>query len=436
MIEVDISRVWNCFSLPELLMLEREVFDAHMALPDTVAGGMIPSREELERIQTFAQRLREHAETVLVLGSGGSVQAAQAAIELLQGPNHNRGKGKGDPVLLFSGHSLSTRHWYELLRLTEGRDFYVICVSADGRDPALGLAFRGIREELEKRFGREEADRRICVITEDADTPLRSMTRERGWEYFPQTGCPDHFGAFGPAALLTMAVAGLNIPELLRGCEESREDWDLRSFENPLWLYCAVRNLMYRGGRRTEILAGSEPGLEAFGRWWQQLFCGAEGKKGKGILPVCQIYPGALRGLGALLQDGGDRVFETVLRFDPPDLPYALRGEDGDPDSFNYLAGETLGDVNERVMAAVMDSHGDGGCGVISMDCGTLTPRKLGGLFAFMELAAGLSAGIQGVDPMTDSAGIRCREAILRRLDAPAAGKDIPGALEKSGGNS
>lgn len=436
MIEVDISRVWSCFSLPELLMLEREVFDAHMALPGTVAGGVIPSPQELERIRAYADRLREDAQTVLVLGSSGSVQAAQAAIELLQGPDHDQGKGLGDPELLFAGRSLSTRHWYELLRLTEGKGLYVICVSATGREPAFGLNFRGIREELEKRLGREEADRRICVITEDRDTPLRVMTRERGWEYFPQPACPAYFGAFSPAALLIMAVAGLNILELLRGCGEGSAAWDLRSFENPLWLYCAVRNLMHRSGRGTEVLTGFEPGLDAFGSWWQQLFCGAEGKDGKGILPVWQTCSGDFRGLSGLLRSSGDRMFETVLRFDPPDLSYALRGENGDPDGFNYLAGETLGDVNERVMAAVMDSHEDGGCGVISIDCGALTPRKLGGLFAFMELAAALSAGIQGVDPMDEAAGDGCRTQVLARLGAPASGSDLSDAREKSGGNS
>lgn len=415
MIEVDISRVWNCFSLPDLLMMEREIFDAHMALPENLIRRADLPGEHMQQLLDCAERIRKDTEICVILGSGGGVAAAEAAIELLQGPNHNIGKGKGDPQLLFAGKSLSTRHRYELLRLMEGRSVSLIAVSEGDEDLAWEITFRGLREQLEKRWGREEADKRICLIARQED-PLMDAARQRGWACFETVWGGTAFGALSAAALLPMAVAGLDVPQILRGAVEAAERYDLRSFENPLWLYAAVRGLMYRQGRKTEVLAGFEPGMDAFGRWWQQLFAAAEGKSGKGIVPVRAEYPGDLRGLGQLLQGGACQVFETVMRFAPPDAAYILEENADDPEGLNSLAGLSLGHISEQTLQAAMDLHEEGGCGVISMDCGTLTPWKVGLLFGFMELAAALSAGIQGVNPL-DGSGVRnCREVIRSRL--------------------
>lgn len=416
MIEVDISRVWNCFSLPDLLMMEREIFDAHMALPENLIRRADLPGEQLQRLLDCGERIRKDADICIVLGSGGGVMAAEAAIELLQGPNHNIGKGKGDPQILFAGRSLSTRHWYELLRLTDGKEVSLIAVSEQENDLAWDIAFRSLREQLEKRYGREEADKRICLVARESD-PLLDTARQRGWEYFETVWGGTPFGALSAAALLPMAVAGLDVPQIHRGAVEAAERYDLRSFENPLWLYTSVRWLMYRQGRRTEVLAGFEPGMDALGRWWQQLFAAAEGKTGKGVVPARVEYPGGLRGMGQLLQGGADQVFETVMRFAPPDAVYMLEETAEDPEGLNSLAGMSLGHIGEQTLHSVMDLHEEGGCGVISMDCGTLTPWKLGMLFAFMELAAALSAGLRGVDPLDDSGVQICRKAILSRLE-------------------
>ena len=109
MIEVDISNIWGEVSLPDLLAIEKEVFDAHMKLTDRNGEGNdflgwldLPVEEETEeirRIRTAAKRIRETSDVFVVVGIGGSYLGPRAAIELLQGANRNFGKAKGDPAI-------------------------------------------------------------------------------------------------------------------------------------------------------------------------------------------------------------------------------------------------------------------------------------------------------------------------------------------------
>ena len=127
MIKVDISNVWGQLALPDLLAIEKDVFDAHMMLTDGTGAGSdylgwldLPVKEETEeirRIRFAAERIRKNSDVFVVIGIGGSYLGPRAAIELLQGTNHNIGKGKGNPQIYFAGNSLSTRSWNELTRL-------------------------------------------------------------------------------------------------------------------------------------------------------------------------------------------------------------------------------------------------------------------------------------------------------------------------------
>ena len=104
MIKVDISNVWGELSLPDLLNAEKEVFNAHMTLSEGNGEGndflgwlnlpVEQETEEISRIRTAAQKIRSDSDVFVVIGIGGSYLGPRAAIELLQGCNHNMGKGK------------------------------------------------------------------------------------------------------------------------------------------------------------------------------------------------------------------------------------------------------------------------------------------------------------------------------------------------------
>ena len=410
MIKVDISNVWGDLSLPDLLAMEKEVFAAHKTLDEGTGAGndflgwlnlpVNEPTEEMKRIQKAADQIRSDSDVFVVIGIGGSYLGPRAAIELLQGPNHNIGKGKGNPQIYFAGNGLSTRHWNELCRLLEGKDFSIAIISKSGTTTEPAIATRALRWMLERKYGTEGAKKRTYAITDPAKGALRQMATEEGWETFvipPDVG--GRFSVLSPVGLLPMAVAGIDIVAMMQGAYEAKDVYNIRSFENPVWLYAAVRNLLYRHGKKIELFESFEPGFKMLGGWWQQLFGESEGKDGKGIFPATAELTADLHSLGQMIQEGERNLFETMVRFDAPEQTYTIGSDVKNLDGLNYLTGKTLDFVDEKAYLGTMAAHVDGGVPVITMDVGELNDKKLGELFYFLELSCGVSAYLLGVNP-------------------------------------
>ncbi len=410
MIKVDISNVWGEFSLPELLATEKEVFAAHMTLTDGSGEGndylgwldlpVEKETEEIRRIRLAAEEIRKSSDVFVVIGIGGSYLGPRAAIELLQGCNHNIGKGKGNPQIYFAGNSLSTRAWNELQRLLEGKDFSIAIISKSGTTTEPAIATRALRWMLERKYGTEGAKKRTYAITDPCKGALRQMATEEGWETFvipPNVG--GRYSVLTAVGLLPMAVAGIDPMEVMAGAAQAKKDYDIRSFENPVWQYAAIRNLMYRKGKKIEILESFEPGFKMMGGWWQQLFGESEGKDGKGIFPATAEFTADLHSLGQMIQQGERNMFETMVRFNAPQQKLTLGGDYKNLDGLNYLEGKTLDFVDEKAYLGTLAAHVDGGVPVLTVDMGELNPQKLGEMFYFFELACGVSAYMLGVNP-------------------------------------
>ena len=410
MITVDISNIWGDLSLPDLLSAEKEVFDAHMKLTDRDGEGSdylgwldLPvdaETDEILRIYRAASQIRSNSDVFVVVGIGGSYLGPRAAIELLQGSHRNIGKGKGDPMIFFAGNTLSTRAWNELVKLLEGKNFSMAVISKSGTTTEPSIATRALRWLLERKYGTEEAKKRIYAITDPVKGALRQMAEEEGWESFViPTDVGGRYSVLTAVGLLPMAVAGIDPMEVMKGAAQAKKEYDLRSFENPVWLYAAIRNLLYRKGKCIELLESFEPGFKMMGGWWQQLFGESEGKDGKGIFPATAEFTPDLHSLGQMIQQGERNVFETMIRFDAPEHPYTIAADYKNLDGLNYLEGKTLDFVDEQAYRGTLAAHVDGGVPVITMEAGALDAAKVGELFWFFELACGISAYVLGVNP-------------------------------------
>lgn len=430
MINVDISNVWGELALRDLLVLEKEVAQAHMVLSDKTGKGKdslgwleLPVREptkELERVMKAAEKIRKESDVCVVVGIGGSYLGSRAAIELLQGCNRNLGRGKGDPQIFYAGNSLSTRQWNELMGLLEGKDFSVIVISKSGTTTQPAIAFRALRWMLERKYGTEKANSRIYAVTDPVKGALRQMVTEEGWESFHiPVGVGGRFSVLTPAGLLPMAVAGMDIMAVMNGASDAKERYQLRSFENPVWLYAAVRNLLYRNGKYIELFASFEPDFDSFGSWWQQLFAESEGKRGKGIFPVTAELTADLHALGQMIQEGERNLFETMIRFAPPKQKVVIGADWKNLDGLNYLEGKTLDFVDEQAFLGTVEAHVDGGVPVVVMECGELNEQTVGELFYFLELSCGISAYILDVNPFNQPGVERYKRNMLGLLGKP-----------------
>ncbi len=431
MIKVDISNVWGQLSLPDLLAVEKEVAQAHQTLTDGTGAGndflgwlTLPTREETEemrRIQSAANWIRANSHVFVVIGIGGSYLGPRAAIELMQGCNRNVSRTKGDPQIYFAGNTLSTRAWNELMGLLEGKDFSVAVISKSGTTTEPAIATRALCWMLERKYGTDGARKRVFAITDPCKGALRQMAEEKGWETFvipPAAG--GRFSVLTPVGLLPMAVAGIDIRKVMAGAAEAMESYNrLRSFENPVWQYAGIRNLLYRQGKAIEIFESYEPGFRMFGGWWQQLFGESEGKDGKGIFPVSAEFTADLHSLGQMIQQGQRNIFETMVRFAPPEQTVTIGSDVKNLDGLNYLAGKTLDFVDEQAFQGTVAAHVVGGVPVITMDMGVLDDAKLGEMFYFLELCCGVSAYMLGVNPFNQPGVEFYKRNMFRLLGKP-----------------
>lgn len=414
MINVDISNVWGEISLPDLLGLEAEVFDAHNALVEGTAAGSLyrgwlklADTENVDKILDAAREIREDSQVLVVLGTDGGCLGAEGAIELLQGDGQTR--------VLFAGNSFSQGAWNRLLRKLEGKDLSLCAVSKSGEKLETMVAFRALRWYLERKYGTEEAQQRIYVISGE-NTPLAAMAQEEGWMAFPiPENVSGEFSLLSSAGLLPMAVAGLDIRAILAGAKEAGEEYNLRSYENPVWQYAAVRELMSRSGKAVELLQYGAPEFAGLARWWQQLFAFRGG-----LYPAGVEVADSRNQLGQLLSGSGGMIFATQLRFTQPEGNVQILGDVKDLDGLNYLEGKTLAMLEEGAAGIFLEAQMDAGTGVVSIRCAEEKERTLGKLIWFFQLSACLSAYLRGADPYGREEVDKMDEKLARGLGKPA----------------
>lgn len=371
---------------------EGSEYTGWMDLPSRVISG------ELKAIQTCAARIRSNSKVLVVIGIGGSYLGARAAIELLRSPNYNLIQ-KETPDIFFMGNGLSTAAINEVIELIGDRDFSVNVVSKSGGTLEPALSFRLFKSLLEKKYG-AAAKKHIIATTDERKGILHDMALSEGWERFivPED-VGGRFSVLSAVGLLPMAVAGIDIERVLSSAVSEMHDLDLRSVENPAWLYAGARQHLYMGGRSVEILACYEPAFRQMAEWWKQLFGESEGKNGIGIFPAYVEYTADLHSMGQYIQDGPRRLMETVVSFENPGQNLKVPFELGDRDKLNYLAGREFGDISKTVAKAVASAHIKGEVPNISLSVPKRDEEGFAALVCFFEMSCALSAYVSGVNP-------------------------------------
>lgn len=321
--------------------------------------GSIPG-EEIDRILTTARRLREQAEAVICIGIGGSYLGARAITEALGDPFACLRSDKRQTQLLFAGQNLSEDYLGALMEAVGDRTLAAIVISKSGTTTEPAVAFRIVKEEIERRYGKKGAAERIVAVTDKSRGVLRTLAANEGYTTFV---IPDDVGGrysvLTPVGLLPLAVAGVDIRELLAGAREMERATSERTPfpENPSAVYAAVRNALYASGKKIEILGSYEPRLHYFAEWWKQLYGRERGQGRQGNLP-------RLRGIyrrpalhGQYIQSGPRKLMETVVRFSHSRRTYTFPYEAEDTDGLNYIAGRDISEVGHVAADAVRDAH-------------------------------------------------------------------------------
>ncbi len=366
-------------------------------------------KEEFARIKKAAEKIQSDSEVLIVIGIGGSYLGARAAIEMLTNSFYNvQDKSqRKTPQVFFAGNSISSTYVSHLLQLIEGKDFSVNVISKSGTTTEPAIAFRIFRAALEKKYGKEEARKRIYATTDKARGALKTLANEEGYESFI---IPDDVGGrysvLTPVGLLPIAVAGVDIDAMMQGAADASDEFSNPNVaENEAYQYAAVRNALYRKGKGTEILVNYEPSLHFVSEWWKQLFGESEGKDFKGIYPSSVDFSTDLHSMGQFIQEGSRNIFETVIQVENVGEQITIEEDADDLDGLNFLAGKTMDFVNKKAFQGTMLAHTDGQVPNLIVNIKDFSPYTFGYLVYFFEKAVGISGYLLGVNPF-DQPGV------------------------------
>ena len=357
-------------------------------------------KDEFARIKKAAKKIQGDSEVLICIGIGGSYLGAQAAIELLN--SNFYGKEKTDmPTVVFCGNSLSGSYLYDLIEWLGDKDFSINVISKSGTTTEPSVAFRIFKDKLIKKYGKEEAAKRIYATTDRQKGALKTEADAEGYEEFV---VPDDIGGrysvLTAVGLLPIAAAGADIDALMKGAAAARADYtDTDIHKNSPYQYAALRNILYRKGYTTEIVENYEPSLRMFGEWCKQLMGESEGKDNKGIWPSSANFTTDLHSLGQYIQEGLRNLFETVIRVENPRHDVKIPGDENNLDQLNFLEGKSLNYVNDRAYEGVVLAHTDGGVPVMTVNIPDQTEHTLGYMIYFFELAIAISGYLNGINP-------------------------------------
>lgn len=435
------SYLGDFVSEESILAMQEEVTKAHELLHTKTGEGneflgwlTLPNdydKDEFSRIKKAATKIQQTSDLLIVIGIGGSYLGARAAIEFVKSSNYNVLK-KDTPDIYFAGNSISPTALNEIVSLCEGRDFCVNVISKSGTTTEPAIAFRVLKEMLVKKYGEEQAAQRIFVTTDKEKGTLKALSDSQGFETFI---VPDDVGGrysvLTAVGLLPIAVSGMDLDALMQGALDAQKSlMQTDVLQNDCYKYAAIRNILYRQGKTTEMMVSYEPSYAMMNEWFKQLFGESEGKDGKGIFPASAIFSTDLHSLGQYIQDGKRNLFETVVVFKKPKQEMIISFDDENTDGLNFLAGKEMSFINQKAFEGTILAHTDGGVPNIVLEVEEMTEYELGYLIYFFEKACAISGYILGVNPFNQP-GVESYKKNMFALLGKAGYEEEKAQLEK-----
>ncbi len=440
----DYKKAAPFLSEHELEGMKEYVAAAHKMLHEKTGAGNdflgwvnLPTdydKEEFARIKKAAEKIRNDSDVLIVIGIGGSYLGARAAIEMLSNSFCNvvdKEKRNG-PVVLYAGNSISSTYMADLIEAVDGKDFSVNVISKSGTTTEPAIAFRIFRDLLEKKYGKEEARKRIYATTDAKRGALKSLADKEGYESFViSDDIGGRYSVLTAVGLLPIAAAGIDIDMMMKGAKAAQDLYNNPDLaENECYQYAVCRNALLRKGKNVEMMVNFEPALHYFAEWWKQLFGESEGKDGKGIFPAAADFSTDLHSMGQYIQEGQRILFETAILVEEPTKDIVIEEDAENIDGLNFLAGKTIDFVNKKAADGVCLAHTDGGVPNLVVKVPKLDAYNFGMLVYFFEKACGISGYLLGVNPFNQPGVEAYKKNMFALLGKPGY-EDEKAELEK-----
>jgi len=382
-------------------------------------------QEIINSIVSISDEIKKNADVLVVIGVGGSYLGAKAIQDAL---TPYFGLHPNGIEVIYAGQNMSGAYINQLLTSLQDKEVYINVISKSGSTMEPALAFRVLRQYMEERYS-EEAVNRIIVTTDPESGLLKGIAETHSYrQYIIPKNIGGRYSVLTPVGLLPIAVAGIDIEQLLNGAKEAATLLKEENLElNEAYRYAVIRHALYSLGYKVELLASFEPALANFHDWWKQLFGESEGKDQKGLFPATVNYSTDLHAIGQFVQDGSPILFETLLHFHEIDDDYYVPSDMRNEDGLNYLENRSFNHINATSKQGTAIAHAEGGVPVILLELEKLDAYHIGYLIYFFMKACAMSAYLLKVNPF-DQPGVEAyKKKMLELLNTDEGKNNVEG---------
>lgn len=410
------------------VQFRKSLEDAHTALDILMDGSgkgsdmrgwiELPNRispKELAEYKRIAGEWKELMDVIVVIGIGGSYLGAKCALRAF-GHTFSASGVRHAPNIVFAGYSLSEDYMADLLGFLKDKNYGLVVISKSGTTTEPAIAFRILKKAMEERFGKETAAKRIITVTDAAKGALREASDKYGYRSF---AVPDDVGGrysvLSAVGLLPIALGGFDIDSFIGGAKKAYGILTKNTVDNPAVRYAAMRNALYKSGKKIEVFINYHPKLRFLGEWLKQLFAESEGKEHKGLFPTTMDLTTDLHSVGQYIQDGERIMFETAVLAGSRNAVINVPKGDDNLDGLDYLVGKSLEEINRQAEKGTRMAHVSGEVPNIYMEMNKVDEWNMGQLFYFFETSCAISAYTLGLNPF-DQPGVEVYKRNLYKL--------------------
>lgn len=431
-IKVDIEKVFGFVEKSVVFGLKDNAQAANKALEEKTGKGNdflgwvnLPSsisEDQLTDIEKTASKIKDQIDVVVVIGIGGSYLGSKAVAEALSDTFALLKQDSGNPAILFAGQNIGEDYLVELIQLLDKKRYAIVVISKSGTTTEPAIAFRILKEHLEKKVGADKAKELIVAITDKSRGALRTLADKNGYKsYVIADDIGGRYSVLTPVGLVPLAIGGFDIRSFVKGALDmekkcsSKTDFE----ENPATIYAAARIALYQSGKKIEILANFENKLHYLAEWWKQLYGESDGKDGLGIYPSSVDLTADLHSMGQYIQEGERTLIETVISIAKAKNSLTIPSEESDLDGLNYIAGKNIDYVNKMAELGTQIAHVDGGVPNIRIELPELSEYYIGQLMYFFEKACGIGGYLMDINPFNQPGVEAYKKNMFALLEKP-----------------
>ncbi|WP_374764414.1 glucose-6-phosphate isomerase [Yunchengibacter salinarum] len=365
---------------------------------------------DLDAIAAAAERIRQQASDLIVLGTGGSSLGAQAALALAR-------VFKTSTVTIHTPDSLCPFEMDRLFADLDPARTHVLAISKSGSTAETLAQLITAHDWIVGAASPANPADHFTVITEPGERALRTYADRLGSPVLDHpTDVGGRFSVLTNVGMLPVAVAGLDVTAFRGGASQTLNHVLSGGGEGSMPVVGAALAHTFaseKGMNMVQLMPYAEA-LRPFTRWHGQLWAESLGKDGKGTTPIRAVGPVDQHSQLQLYADGPNDKFYTLITIPSHGKGPVVSADQAREYGLDYMAGRTIGDIVTCQARATAETLRSKGRPVRMLTIDALNAENMGRLFMSFMLETVFTAHLMGVDAY-DQPGVEDSKILTRK---------------------